>query len=125
MKEYFSRFSRMYFLTGGFMLAIGLILLVSVRDAPISPFGTAVPILILGVLLKKSPIVRLFPDRIEIKPAPLARKRIVSLGEIQRVDLSHPKLIMLHTAAGTVKLPAFALHDFERREIIERLGGAG
>jgi hypothetical protein len=107
------------------LLGMGVVGALSLKDPPLAPIGVAVLPLVLGYWFKVNPIVRLFDDRIEIKPGPLGAKKIVSVGEIERVVASDPRTVVLYTSRGKVVVPTFALQDYERREIIERLGGPG
>jgi hypothetical protein len=125
MKEFYSRQARLFLTVGVVLLSMGVIGALSFESPPVSVFGAAVLPLILGYWFKTHPIVRIFDDRIEIKGAPLAAKKIVSVGEIERVVASDPRTVVLFTSRGRVVVPTFALQDYERREIIERLGGAG
>jgi hypothetical protein len=125
MKEFYSRQARLFLTCGLLMLGMGVLGALSLEDPPLAPIGVSVLPLVLGFWFKLNPIVRLFDDRIEIKPGPLGAKKIVSVGEIERLVASNPRTVVLFTSRGKVVVPTFALQDYERREIIERLGGPG
>jgi hypothetical protein len=122
MKEYYSRHARLFLLMGSVLLGLFAVSLALVPDAPVGALFSAVPLLFLGFTLKNTPLVRLGRESIEVKGGPFSAKQYVALGEIQRVDSSNPRLIVLHTARGPVRIPAFALEDHQRREILRELG---
>jgi hypothetical protein len=125
VKAYYSRQARTFLIGGITVLGLAVIGVLSFRDPPIYLFGVALLPLFVGVSLKYIPLVRLFDDRIEVTRGLLGREKSVPLGEIERVITNEDKSILLETRQGRVIIPIFALHEWERREILLRLGGPG
>jgi hypothetical protein len=69
--------------------------------------------LLVGLSMQRMPIVRLFDDQIEVKSGPMASIRVVTLGEIERVDSHDVRAIVLQTARGPVKIPAVFHEDYQ------------
>ena len=125
MKEYYSRQARLFLTVGAIMLGLGVVGAAMFPHPPVIVLVSAVFPLLLGFSFKSTPIVRILGDRIEIKAGPLAKRKIVSFGEIERVIASDPRTVVLMTARGRFVVPTFAVEDYQRQEIIQLLGGVG
>ena len=125
MKEYYSRQAGK-FLAGGFVLLfLAVFGAASFPHPPLYLFGVALFPLLSGAMMKYIPIMRVFDDRIELTGGLFGKGKKVPFGEITRVMAPDPRAIQLETAQGRVLIPTFALHEWERREILLRLGGPG
>ena len=123
MKEYFNKLAGKNLKIGGVLVILALVgVLTRGGASSLIILASGALWLLVGVLMRRTPIVRLFDDRIEVKGGPLASNRIVALGEIERVDSRDVRVIVLHTARGPVRIPAFFLEDYQRREILRALG---
>jgi len=125
VKQYYSRQARTFLAGGIVVLALAVFAALSFRDPPLYLFGVALFPLFSGAVLKFIPIIRMFDDRIELTGGLLGKEKKVPFGEITRVMAHENKTIDLETSSGRVMVPIFALHEWEQREILLRLGGPG
>ena len=124
MKEYYGKQYRLFLGIGIAFFLLSFFAWFATERPPIGLFFLGLPPLLAGLVMKSTPLVRLWPDRIEVKGAPLAGRRTIAFGAIERVDVSNPKVIVIHTREGRVTIAAL-LEDYQRREIIRALGGPG
>ena len=78
--------------------------------------------LVLGLLslfmvswARKNPIVRLSPNHLEVKAAPLASLRVIPYEEIDRLEVVSPTKAKLWLKAGGTQVLPFAALEPERR----------
>jgi hypothetical protein len=125
MIEYYNRRADRIFFLGCMNLLLGVIAALLAPSPPLSVLGSAALLLFMGHSMRKTPVVRLGADRIEVKLSPFVPRRIVAFGAIERVVFRAGRTIVLETAEGPVRIPAAALEMYQTTQILQALGDVG
>jgi len=123
MKDYYNRHGNL--MLGGGVLTLALGAFAAMSSGAYGTLGTGLLLLAVGIATRSTPVVRLGADRVEIRPAALRGKTIVPLSAIQRLDEANPKVLVLETASGKVKVPLTVLSEGDRAQLLQGLRGAG
>ncbi|HVR61654.1 MAG TPA: hypothetical protein VMU50_07125 [Polyangia bacterium] len=122
MTEFYSRYANLYIGIGVAMLLLVFGINLAAPTASIGTGSSGIVMLVAGICFKRTPLLRLFPDRIEIRWGPFGARKIVPLGQILGVDTRNPSVAVLWTHGKKVKIPMFAFQPLERLAILNAVG---